>query len=257
MGLLRSAKTPRRIDPRANSSCGMLHGDAAAEVVLGHERSGGTLGDQGAALLHEVSQFLQAFEAHAAADVVALVDHAQIGRLRESSCRAVGAVPVLAMPAIMVCGGAADVREDDHVVLRAQVAVAQFLVGEVGVGHSVIVERGAHPAFILRARPGVDVADARDASSRASSRRARRPRPRRRARGRGACGSRRARSAFGMMKAPARNLWPLRSKSSSATRMLHVLVLEAEGHQGVVAGVLHYERRRRCPRCRRRPWRRR
>ena len=45
---------------------------------------------------------------------------------------------------------AADVREDDDVVLRAQVALAQLDVGEVGVGHAVGVERRAHPAFVLR-----------------------------------------------------------------------------------------------------------
>ena len=46
--------------------------------------------------------------------------------------------------------------------LRAEIAVAKFLIGEVGVGDFVVVERGADPAFILRALPGVDVADARD-----------------------------------------------------------------------------------------------
>src|SRR5471030_1738833 len=59
--------------------------------------------------------------------------------------------PVFGMPAIID----ADVREYDHVVLRAQVAFAQFLVREVSVGHAVIIERGAHPAFVLRPRPGV------------------------------------------------------------------------------------------------------
>ena len=59
-------------------------------------------------------------------------------------------------------GAAADAREDDHVVFGAQISVAELLIGEVGVGDSVVIECGAHPAFVLRALPGVDVADARN-----------------------------------------------------------------------------------------------
>ena len=70
--------------------------------------------------------------------------------------------PVLGIPLTCETERAADAGEDDDVVFGAEIAVAEFLVGEVGVGDFVVVERGAHPAFILRALPGVDVADARD-----------------------------------------------------------------------------------------------
>ena len=53
-------------------------------------------------------------------------------------------------------------RIDNHVVLSAEIPLAELLVGEVGVGNFIGVERGADPAFVLRALPGVDVANARD-----------------------------------------------------------------------------------------------
>ena len=53
-------------------------------------------------------------------------------------------------------------REDDDVVLRAETALAQLRRAEVSVGHLEGVERQAYPAFILCARPCVDVANARD-----------------------------------------------------------------------------------------------
>ena len=39
---------------------------------------------------------------------------------------------------------------------------ASGVLTEVLIGHAVRVERGANPAFVLRARPAMDVADARD-----------------------------------------------------------------------------------------------
>src|ERR1039458_8563319 len=41
-------------------------------------------------------------------------------------------------------------------------AVFYVLIGEVSVGNAIVIESRADPAFILRAGPGVDVADARD-----------------------------------------------------------------------------------------------
>src|SRR5580700_7886908 len=55
-----------------------------------------------------------------------------------------------------------DVRENDDIVLRSQIAITKFLIGEIGVRHAVIIERGAYPAFVLRALPGVNVAYAGD-----------------------------------------------------------------------------------------------
>ena len=53
-------------------------------------------------------------------------------------------------------------RKDDDVILRAKIAILELLIGKVRVRHTVRVERGAYPAFVLRARPAVHVADARD-----------------------------------------------------------------------------------------------
>ncbi len=73
-------------------------------------------------------------------------------------------VPRLGNSAVVhhACDRAADVREDDHVVLLPEVPLAELHVAEVGVGDAVGVERGPHPPFILGAGPAVDVADARD-----------------------------------------------------------------------------------------------
>ncbi len=55
---------------------------------------------------------------------------------------------------------AADVRIDDDVVALTQVALRDELVGEVVVGHAVVVEGATHPALVLRATPGVQERDA-------------------------------------------------------------------------------------------------
>ncbi len=89
-------------------------------------------------------------------------------------------------------------------------------VGEICVGNSVGIERGAPPAFILRARPGMNVADARNGEVVRLHLRRGGQWPMRKARD--PSGMRRAlpRSPLGMMIAPARNLCPPSSKSSSA-----------------------------------------
>ena len=113
--------------------------------------------------------------------------------------------------------GAADVREDDHVVLRSQVGFGlQLLIGEVGVRDAVGVERRAHPAFILRARPAVDVADARNVEVVRAHRRRRCHRPGRQAE---ILQHRLELRAIGVRRRssePARNFLPFNSKSSSA-----------------------------------------
>ena len=53
-------------------------------------------------------------------------------------------------------------RIEDHIVFRAQVSFAQFLVREIGVGNAIVIQRRARPAFILGPLPGVDVADSGD-----------------------------------------------------------------------------------------------
>ena len=55
-------------------------------------------------------------------------------------------------------------------------------------------------------------------------------------------GSSAARSALGTMIAPARNLRPASSKSSSAAAMATARVLEPEGDERVVGGVLDDQR---------------
>jgi hypothetical protein len=72
-----------------------------------------------------------------------------------------GKAEVLAIPFTCEIAFPPTLRVDDDVVLRAQVAVLQLLVGKVRVGDPVGVERRAHPPFVLRALPGVHVADAR------------------------------------------------------------------------------------------------
>ena len=52
---------------------------AAAQVVFGHHGGGGAFGDQSAAFLHELREVQQAFQAHAAADIVGGILDAEIG----------------------------------------------------------------------------------------------------------------------------------------------------------------------------------
>src|ERR1019366_8362353 len=94
---------------------GMLHGDAASQVVLGQQGGGGPFGDQSPTLLDEFRQLLQAFQAHAAANIVGLVHAAQIGRpggLLVGDGRGAGHGDAVDHGG----GGAAHVGEDDHVV---------------------------------------------------------------------------------------------------------------------------------------------
>ena len=51
-------------------------------------------------------------------------------------------------------------RIENDVILRAQISFTQLLVGEVGVRHAVVIQRGARPSFILGPLPGMNVADA-------------------------------------------------------------------------------------------------
>ena len=139
----------------------LLDGDAAGDAVLGEDGGGGALDDQRAARPGRT------WPARAGPRGPCRPGCRRSDRARRGSgsCRSSGreaaASPVLAMP--LTCGGraAADVREDDHVILRAEVALPELLVGEVGVGHAVGIERGAHPPFVLRPLPAVDVADPR------------------------------------------------------------------------------------------------
>ena len=138
-----------------------LHGHAVHQFVLGEDRGRRALDNQQAAVFHELVEVHQAFEAHSPSDVVGLVQDAEIrGELRLLVGRRIG--PDLGKPVHHRLRGAADVREDDHVVMRAQVAVAQLDVAEVRVRHAEVVERGPHPPFVLGIRPRVHVPDARD-----------------------------------------------------------------------------------------------
>ena len=227
---------------------------AAGDVVLREDRRRRAFGDQRAALAHELHQLHQAFQAHAAADVVGL-DRARRGSAsRRSSCTAAALRRSSAMPLTCDCAVPPTCGIDDDVVLRAQVALAQLDVGEVGVGHAVRVERGAHPAFVLRARSSCGrsrcaarrgrasctvgaAATAQRRQARAPSASARAPRDRRSA----------------MMNAPARNLPAARLEVLFGRLHLHVRVLEAERHEVVVGGVLDDQHRTGALRCRRAP----
>ncbi len=150
----------------------------------------------------------------------------------------------MGMPASCDLRCAAHMRKDDHVILRAQIAFAQFLIREVSVRHAVVIERGAHPAFVLRARPGVNVADARHLHLVSLH-----------------CGQRRDRHGLqaqvlqlrlqlsrdrrsGIMNEPACNLRPFSSKSSSAASIFTSGIPEPERHQRIVGRVLDDQRRR-------------
>ncbi len=146
--------------PAHEQPLGVLHRHAIHELVLGEDRGRRAFDDEQAAVLDELVEVHQAFEAHPAANVIGLILHAEVGRQLGLLVRhRVGAGPGDAVDHRL--RGAADVREHDHVVLRPQVAFAQLDVAEVGVGHAVDVEGRADPALVLRARPRVHVADAR------------------------------------------------------------------------------------------------
>ena len=182
--------------------------------------------------------------------------HAEVRRTPSVFLYGSGALPVFGMPLTCDCALPPTCGKMITSYFDAQVAFAQLLIGEVGVRHAVGVERRAHPAFVLRARPAVDVADARHVEVVRLHRRRRRDRPRRQAEllERRLELSRGRRSA--MMNAPARNLWPPTSKSSSAACIFTSVFLKRNVTRLLSVGVLDDERRCRCPRCRPAPWRR-
>ena len=159
----------------------LLDGDAGGDAVLREDRRRRSFGDQRAALLHELHRAPSSPSMPMPPRMSSLEStNAEVRELRRLLVRQRRAAG-LRHAVDLRHRAAADVREDDHVVLRAQVALAQLLIGEVGVRHAVGVERRAHPAFVLRARPAVDVADARDVEVVRLHRRRRRHRPRRQA----------------------------------------------------------------------------
>ncbi len=147
-------------------------------------------------------------------------------------------------------------RENDHVVLGAQIALAQFLIGEIGVRNAVVIERGAHPAFILRSRPGMNVADARHIQLvRLDG-------------GRGGDGPCRQSKVFdrrlelgaigvGNDERAGAEFVAVQIEVILGGKHLHIGVLEAEGHQRVVGGVVDDQNVAPCRRCRRALWHRR
>src|SRR6185312_8905480 len=141
--------------------CGLLDAHARDEVVGGKDRRGGTLHNQRATLAHELIQRLHAIEPQAAADVRRGVRGSE--RLEFAGLLVwQGAVADLGNAFHHGLHGAADVREDDHVVLAAQLTLAQLDVAEVGVRHAIGIQRRTHPTLILGALPTVHVADAWD-----------------------------------------------------------------------------------------------
>ena len=138
----------------------MLHRHLRRDAIVRQDGRSRAFGDQRAALLHKLHQLRQAIDAHAAADVVARVLHAQVRRQRALFVWH-RVLPGLRNPIHLRHRRTAHRRIDNHVILRAQIAFAQLLVGKVGVRHAVVVQRSAHPALVLRALPRVHIADPR------------------------------------------------------------------------------------------------
>ncbi len=139
----------------------MLHRHAGGHPVVGENCRGRTVRNQRPAFAHELRQLRQPLNSHAAANIVARIVDAQIRRQVRFPVRN-RIVAGLRNPVHDGLRRPAHVRENDHVVLRAQIAVAQLLIGEIRVRDAVVIQRRPHPAFILRTLPGVHVADARN-----------------------------------------------------------------------------------------------
>src|SRR5476651_114758 len=102
-----------------------LDGDPRRDPVLREDRRRRSFGDERAALLHETRELDQPLDAHAAADVVARVDERQVRELRRLLVRQ-RRVAGLRHAVDLRDRAAADVREDQDVVLRSQVALTQL-----------------------------------------------------------------------------------------------------------------------------------
>ena len=72
----------------------------------------------------------------------------------------IGSLPVIGIPGNLGLRCSAHVRKHNDVVLRAQIRIAQFLIGEVSIRNLKGVQRSVHPAFVLRASPRVNIANA-------------------------------------------------------------------------------------------------
>src|ERR1041385_3647866 len=117
----------------------MLHGDSAAKRILSHQTAGGSFRDQSAAFLDKFRQLLQPLEAHASADIIALIHPSQIGSLFALLIRKrhhAGAGD----PSDHRLRSASYMWKYDHVIAGAQAALTKFLIGEVSIGHAVMIQ---------------------------------------------------------------------------------------------------------------------
>ena len=128
----------------------------------------GALGDRDeyAAVLHECVQVGNAFEAQAAADIVGVVDAAQVrsqrGGLERHRAAEVGAVVEQSLSDAVQKRWEArrDWWKNDHVILRLQVGRgADILVRYIGVRDFAFVQGEPEPAVVLRVDPGVQQGD--------------------------------------------------------------------------------------------------
>ena len=205
--------------------------------MLDHAQPHGQAGargdrDEDAAVLDKRLQVGQPLEAQAAADIVRVVDSAQVrGQLaglerdRAAEIRAV-VEQALADAVDQRRQTRRDGRKDDHVIFRLQVGRgADFLVGNVRVRHLAFVEGQAKPAVVLGVDPGVEQGDPRhgdrvalhvDLAADGVC-----PQPERfRRRLELARGGRRGFPAHGIRNEPALNFMPSTSNGSSAAKTL-------------------------------------
>ena len=130
-------------EPGRIEALGLVDRDTGNEPVLGEQRGRGTFGDQHAALLHERLEGFQAVAAEAAARVFRRIRRGPAFGVRSVFLYGCGVPAGRDLAAIH---GNRSVRVDDHVELRAQVALAHDVVAEVGIGDLQLVEAPSAPS---------------------------------------------------------------------------------------------------------------
>ena len=135
--------------------------DFGGDAEIGGEGAGGAEGDEQAALFDEFLEFDDAFEAHAAGDVVRGAVVAEIFELVGLGVGERGFA--LGDVGDEGLGAAALVGDDDDVVVGVQIALDDALFVDEVVGDFVLIEGVADPADVLRAAPGAEHGEAGEA----------------------------------------------------------------------------------------------
>ena len=125
------------------------------EIEFREERGCRTLGNERAAILNKAVEVHHAINAHSTANVAGRVERAK----RRILCgalirqRSIAGLRNAGRDRGAVCPR---VRQEHHVVPRPDIRHRRdFFVGHVRVRDTVRIKRGAHPPFILRARPAM------------------------------------------------------------------------------------------------------